>query len=76
MRTFAQIQKMLSDGKISNLCLLSGTDNPADPLTKGTKGVIGPLRSLLSIGALPHIGPFSWLKPKSAGRAMSEISDV
>ena len=68
MHTFAKIQELISEGKISNLCLIAGTDNPADPLTKGDRGVVGPLRSLLTIGSLPFINPFFWLKPKSAGR--------
>ena len=67
MRTFAILQEKLADGVISNICLISGTDNPADPLTKGDRGVVGPLRSLLTHGTLPHINPFFWLKPRAPG---------
>ena len=64
VRPFMVIEDMLKSRDITNICLLPGLDNPADPLTISDRGVVGPLRALLSENKLRRIGKFEWLKPR------------
>ena len=65
-RPFAVIEDLLCSKEITNICLISGLDNPADPLTKAERGVVSPLKSLMTEGRLRRISNFEWLKPKNS----------
>ena len=64
IKPFAQLKELLSMSIINNMALISGLDNPADPLTKGDRAQGAALRSLMSSQTLPRIGQFRWLKSK------------
>ena len=68
IRPFLQIQDLLQQRVISNIGLISGKDNPSDALTKGVGGVVGPLKSLMSVQSLPRIRQFEWLQIKHSAR--------
>ena len=70
-KPFFQLQEMLNNLTIQNIVLLSGSDNPADALTKAKRAPTLSIDTLMRTGTLPRINPFTWLKNKKCGSSVS-----
>ena len=70
-KPFFQLQEMLNNNTIQNVVLLSGSDNPADALTKAKRASTLSIDTLMRTGTLPRISPFTWLKNKKRSSSLS-----
>ena len=61
-KPFFQLQEMINNLTLQNIVLLSGTDNPADALTKAKRASTLSIDTLMRAGTLPRINPVTWLK--------------
>ena len=63
-RAVQNIKNLVTEKTINNIALISGKDNPADPLTKSLRAETGALMSLMSIQALPQMKNFKWMRQR------------
>ena len=68
---FFQLQEMINNLTLQNIVLLSGSDNPADALTKAKRAPTLSIDTLMRTGTLPRINPFTWLKNKKRSSSVS-----